>query len=213
MTPAFIPKTWTERTCLKWSADGSLSEHDHDELIKRLCSADPEMSKSRACGVHQDATSARSTKNELSSSADRLRAWGLPGYLAQQAGPQRQSRAQALAELQITRSCSASSAKPRSRNPTASVALSTAQVKDVECKQMCGEIWRVLRSLQKPLQRSLNQWSSHGFFRRLFARDRTGSTANGTRGDLLLPSDPGMAPIRWRPRSRTHTSPEAGQAG
>ncbi|MAR63789.1 MAG: hypothetical protein CMP43_02170 [Rickettsiales bacterium] len=56
MTPAFILKTWTERTCLKWSADGSLSEHDHDELIKRLCSADPEMSKSRACGVHQDAT-------------------------------------------------------------------------------------------------------------------------------------------------------------
>ena len=56
MTPAFIPKTWTGRTCLKWSADGSLSEHDHDELIKRLCSADPEMSKSRACGVHQDAT-------------------------------------------------------------------------------------------------------------------------------------------------------------
>ena len=54
MTPTFIPKTWTERTCLKWSADGSLSEHDHDELIKRLCSADPEMAKSGVCNVLQD---------------------------------------------------------------------------------------------------------------------------------------------------------------
>lgn len=37
------------RTCLKWSADGSLSQHDHDELMKRLCSSDPALAKSDAC--------------------------------------------------------------------------------------------------------------------------------------------------------------------
>ena len=39
----------TSRTCLKWSADGSLSKHDHHELMKRLCASDPALAQSAAC--------------------------------------------------------------------------------------------------------------------------------------------------------------------
>ena len=49
MAASFIPQTCTGRTCLKWSADGSLSEHDQNDLMKRLCLADPEMAKSVTC--------------------------------------------------------------------------------------------------------------------------------------------------------------------
>jgi hypothetical protein len=36
MAASFIPQTCTGRTCLKWSADGSLFEHDQDALMKLL---------------------------------------------------------------------------------------------------------------------------------------------------------------------------------
>ena len=49
MAQSVIQQTCIGRTCLKWSGDGSLSEHDHDELMKRLCSSDPELAKSEAC--------------------------------------------------------------------------------------------------------------------------------------------------------------------
>lgn len=49
MAPSVIQQTCIGRTCLKWSSDGSLSEHDQNELMKRLCSADPEIAKSGAC--------------------------------------------------------------------------------------------------------------------------------------------------------------------
>jgi len=49
MAQSVIQQTCIGRTCLKWSVDGSLSEHDHDELMKRLCSSDPELAKSDAC--------------------------------------------------------------------------------------------------------------------------------------------------------------------
>ena len=53
MAPSLVQQTCTGRTCLKWSADGSLSEHDHDELMKRLCSSDPVLAKSQACNFPQ----------------------------------------------------------------------------------------------------------------------------------------------------------------
>ena len=62
MTPSVIQQTCIGRTCLKWSADGSLSEHDQNELMRRLCSADPEMAKSGACNVLQDADPSKSDK-------------------------------------------------------------------------------------------------------------------------------------------------------
>lgn len=49
MAQSLIQQTCIGRTCLKWSVDGSLSEHDHDELMKRLCSSDPELAESDAC--------------------------------------------------------------------------------------------------------------------------------------------------------------------
>ena len=62
MTPYVIPRTCIGRTCLKWSADGSLSEHDQSELMRRLCSADPEMAKSGACNFRQDADVSKTHK-------------------------------------------------------------------------------------------------------------------------------------------------------
>ena len=49
MAQSVIQQTCIGRTCLKWSVDGSLSEHD--ELMKRLCSSDPELAKSEACNL------------------------------------------------------------------------------------------------------------------------------------------------------------------
>ena len=62
MTPSVIQQTCIGRTCLKWSADGSLSEHDQNELMRRLCSADPEMAKSGVFNVLQDADLSKTHK-------------------------------------------------------------------------------------------------------------------------------------------------------
>ena len=48
-------QTYVARTCLKWSADGSLSEHDRSEVMKRLCLADAALAQSHACHVQDDA--------------------------------------------------------------------------------------------------------------------------------------------------------------
>ena len=53
MTASIIPPTCAGRTCLNWSADGSLSEQD--ELMKRLCATDPTLVKSEACIARLDA--------------------------------------------------------------------------------------------------------------------------------------------------------------
>ena len=55
MAPSVIRQTCIGRTCLKWSADGSLSEHDQNELMKRLCATDPALAQSEACNARQDA--------------------------------------------------------------------------------------------------------------------------------------------------------------
>jgi len=62
MASSVIQQTCMGRTCLKWSADGSLSEHDQNELMRRLCSADPEMAKSEACNIRQDAALRKTNK-------------------------------------------------------------------------------------------------------------------------------------------------------
>ena len=62
MAPYVIPRTCIGKTCLKWSADGSLSEHDQNELIKRLCATDPEMAKSGACNFPQDSDVSKAHK-------------------------------------------------------------------------------------------------------------------------------------------------------
>jgi len=49
MAPLAFHQTFTGRTCLKWSADGSLSEHDHQELMKRLCLVDPVLAETEVC--------------------------------------------------------------------------------------------------------------------------------------------------------------------
>ena len=54
MAPSVILRNCIGRTCLKCSADGSLSEHDQNELMRRLCSANPEIAKSGACNFRQD---------------------------------------------------------------------------------------------------------------------------------------------------------------
>ena len=50
------------RTCLKWSPDGPLSEHDQDELMKRLCATDPALAQSEACNASQDADLSKNNK-------------------------------------------------------------------------------------------------------------------------------------------------------
>ena len=55
MAPSVIQQTCIGRTCLKWSVDGSLSKHDQDELMKRLCATDPALAQSEACNARQDA--------------------------------------------------------------------------------------------------------------------------------------------------------------
>jgi hypothetical protein len=39
------------RTCLKWASDGSLSEFDKDDLMRRLCATDSELAKSDTCRI------------------------------------------------------------------------------------------------------------------------------------------------------------------
>ena len=41
----------TGSTCMKWAQDGSLSEHDHAALMRRLCSVDPELAHTDACTI------------------------------------------------------------------------------------------------------------------------------------------------------------------
>ena len=55
MAPSVIPRTCIGRTCLKWSPDGSLSKHDQDELMERLCATDLALAQSEACNARQDA--------------------------------------------------------------------------------------------------------------------------------------------------------------
>ena len=62
MAASLSPQTCTGRTYLKWSPDGSLSEHDHDELMKRLCATDPALAQSEACNASQDADLSRINK-------------------------------------------------------------------------------------------------------------------------------------------------------
>ena len=62
MATSFIPQTCTGRTCLKWSPDGSLSEHDQDELMKRLCATDSALAQSEACNASQDADLSKNNK-------------------------------------------------------------------------------------------------------------------------------------------------------
>ena len=58
MAPSGNQQSCSGRTCLKWSADGSLSEHDHAELMKRLCAADPALAESEACTKAPDPSEA-----------------------------------------------------------------------------------------------------------------------------------------------------------
>ena len=54
MASSVHQQTHVVRTCLKWSADGSLSEHDRSELMKRLCSADAALAQTEACHSQDD---------------------------------------------------------------------------------------------------------------------------------------------------------------
>ena len=51
MASSVHPQTYVARTCLRWSADGSLSEHDRSEVMKRLCIADAALAQTHACHV------------------------------------------------------------------------------------------------------------------------------------------------------------------
>ena len=54
MAPSTIQETRVGNTSLKWSADGSLSEYDHQALMQRLCAVDPELAHSEACNDPSD---------------------------------------------------------------------------------------------------------------------------------------------------------------
>ena len=45
------PSDCTGSTCMKWAQDGSLSEHDHAALMRRLCSVDPELAQTDTCTI------------------------------------------------------------------------------------------------------------------------------------------------------------------
>ena len=59
MAPSNIQKTCMGRTFLKWSADGSLAEHDHRALMERLCSADPALAQTEACALFKPSVERR----------------------------------------------------------------------------------------------------------------------------------------------------------
>ena len=54
MALSTIRETRVVNTSLKWSADGSLSEYDHQALMQRLCAVDPELAYSEACSDPSD---------------------------------------------------------------------------------------------------------------------------------------------------------------
>ena len=49
MAPSAIQDIRVGNTSLQWSADGSLSEYDHQALMERLCAVDPELAQTEAC--------------------------------------------------------------------------------------------------------------------------------------------------------------------
>jgi len=55
MASSVHQQTYVARTCLKWSADGSLSDHDRSEVMKRLCLADAALAQTHACHFQDDA--------------------------------------------------------------------------------------------------------------------------------------------------------------
>jgi hypothetical protein len=65
MAPSNIQKTCTGRTCLKWSADGSLAEHDHRALMERLYSADPALAQTEACALFKPSVVRRRAPHDL----------------------------------------------------------------------------------------------------------------------------------------------------
>ena len=54
MASSVHQQTHVVRTCLKWSADGSLSEHDRSELMIPLCLADAALAQTHVCHVQDD---------------------------------------------------------------------------------------------------------------------------------------------------------------
>lgn len=54
MAPSAIQDIRVGNTSLQWSADGSLSEYDHQALMERLCAVDPELAQSEACNERND---------------------------------------------------------------------------------------------------------------------------------------------------------------
>ena len=48
------PVDCTLNTCMKWGADGTLSPHDQDGLMRHLCSTDPALAGSEACKLYQN---------------------------------------------------------------------------------------------------------------------------------------------------------------
>jgi hypothetical protein len=54
MAPSAIEDIRVGNTSLQWSADGSLSEYDHQALMERLCAVDPELAQTEACNDQND---------------------------------------------------------------------------------------------------------------------------------------------------------------
>ena len=48
------PIDCTLNTCMKWGADGTLSTHDQDGLMRHLCSTDPALADSEACKLYKN---------------------------------------------------------------------------------------------------------------------------------------------------------------
>jgi len=48
------PADGIQSTCMKWSADGTLSPRDQDGLMKHLCATDPALVDSEACKLYQN---------------------------------------------------------------------------------------------------------------------------------------------------------------
>lgn len=54
MTSKKTANDCTGSTCIKWDSDGSLSERDQSELMRRLCGTDPALAASDACKIYRD---------------------------------------------------------------------------------------------------------------------------------------------------------------